>query len=333
MGKQQSRVENMVKWNDKNIFVTGAAGIVGSWLIKKLVENKANITCLIRDITPKSEFFISRLDKKTNLVQGELQNYNQMERIFNEFEIDTCIHLGAQAIVGTANRLPYSTFESNIRGTYTLLEAARKSELIKAIVVASSDKAYGSHDTLPYDETFSLNATNPYDMSKSCTDMIAQSYAKTYGMPIAISRCGNIYGGGDLNFNRIVPGTIKSIIFNQNPMIRSDGTYLRDYFYVKDAVNGYIILAENLPKFKGHAFNFGTEKPISVIDLVNKMISMFKTKRKIKPKILNKAKNEIKNQYLDCKKSRELLNWYPKFSLEKGLKETYQWYKKFFNEK
>ena len=251
--------------------------------------------------------------------------------LINEYEIDTCFHLAAQAIVQTANRSPLPTFEANIRGTWNLLEALQNNRLVKRIVAASSDKAYGDQKNLPYKENNSpLSGLHPYDVSKSCCDLIAQAYAHTYKMPIGIARCGNIYGGGDLNFSRIVPGTIKSILQNENPIIRSDGTYIRDYFYVEDTVDAFLALAEALDRkeVQGHAFNFGPEKPMSVIDLVNKILEI--SGSKLKPNILAEAKNEIKKQYLDCGKARKMLGWKANTQLDDGLKKTISWYKEFF---
>ena len=323
--------KNSGYWKGKNVFVTGATGILGSWLVKRLLKDNANITILKRDHVPKSELELSGSIKKVNIVHGSLEDYWTVERALNEYEIDTCFHLAAQAIVQAANRSPLPTFEANIRGTWNLLEALQNNKLIKRIVVSSSDKAYGSQKNLPYKEDYSpLTGLHPYDVSKSCCDLIAQAYAHTYKMPIGIARCGNIYGGGDLNFSRIVPGTIKSIIQNENPVIRSDGTYIRDYFYVEDIVDAFLTLAEALDRkeIQGNAFNFGPEKPMSVIELVNKMLKI--SGSKLKPKILAEAKNEIKEQYLDCGKARKMLGWKARTDLDDGLKKTISWYKEFF---
>src|SRR3989344_3603151 len=222
-------------WKGKSVFVTGATGILGSWLVKRLLADGATVTILKRDHVPQSELELSGAIKKVNIVHGSLEDYWTAERSLNEYEIDTCFHLAAQAIVQTSNRSPLPTFEANIRGTWNLLEALRHNPLIKRIVVASSDKAYGVSPKLPYKEdTHALSGLHPYDASKSCCDMISQSYAHTFKMPIGIARCGNIYGPGDLNFNRIIPGTIRSVVFNERPTIRSDGTYIRDYLFVED---------------------------------------------------------------------------------------------------
>lgn len=316
-------------WRNKTVLVTGANGFLGSWICKRLTEGGAQVIGLIRDFLWNSYLQLTGTDKKIHIVRGELEDYFLLERILNEFEIDTCFHLGAQPIVTVANRFPLSTYESNIRGTWNLLEALRCNGNVQRIVIASSDKAYGSKEKMPYTETAALEGANPYDFSKTCTDLMAQMYAKIYQLPIAISRCGNFFGPGDLNFSRIVPGTIRSLLLNENPIIRSDGTYLRDYFYIEDAVDAYLTLAEQIEKTKGEAFNFGNEKPISVRKIVEKIIQI-SGKKNLKPKILNIAKGEIKVQYLSCKKARKILGWEAKFSLDEALKITYPWYQRFF---
>lgn len=318
-------------WKNKNVFVTGATGLLGSWLTKKLIEEGANVIILLRDWVPRSNLVLLDLMNKVNIVRGQLEDYVILERALNEYEIDTCFHVGAQTIVGTANRSPLSTFESNIKGTWNILEAARNSSLIKRIVVASSDKAYGDQKVLPYTEEMELRGLYPYDVSKACSDMITLSFFHTYQLPAAITRCGNFYGGGDLNFNRIVPGTIRSLLFNESPIIRSDGTYLRDYIYIEDAVDAYMTLAEALDReeIRGEAFNFGTEKPIRVVDLANKIIEL-SGKTQIKPTILGKGENEIIEQYLSSVKSKNMLGWESRYTLDESLKKTYQWYEKFF---
>lgn len=322
----------MTSLKGKNVFITGANGIVGYWLTQELVNRGAEVTILLRDFVPKSNLIRSGLWKNVNVVSGHLEDYLLIKRALNEYEIDTVFHLAAQAIVQTANRSPLATFNANIRGTWNVLEAARVSQLVKRVVVASSDKAYGEGEKLPYTEDMQLKGDHPYDVSKSCSDLIAQSYYKTYELPVAIARCGNIYGGNDLNMNRIVPGTIKSFLENKRPIIRSDGTLKRDYIYVKDVVDSYIVLAERLANknVKGQSFNFGNEKPLSVLDMVHAIQKVMK-KEKIKPKILNTAKGEIKNQYLSSKKAKKILSWKPKYTLTQGLKETVDWYEKFFD--
>jgi len=321
----------MTNLKGKNVLITGATGIVGYWLTSYLYDIGAEITIYMRDFVPKSSLIKSSIFGKINIVSGQLEDYLNIKRALNEYEIDTVFHLGAQTIVKTANRSPLGTFNSNIKGTWNVLEACRLSELVKNIIVASSDKAYGSSDTLPYTEDMPLVGEHPYDVSKSCSDLIAQSYAKTYRMSIGIARCGNIYGGNDLNFNRIVPETIKSFLHNQRPIIRSDGTFKRDYIYVKDVVNSYTVIAENLHKkeIMGQSFNFGNDIPLKVLEIV-KVIQKLMGKGNLKPKILNIAKGEIKDQYLNSKKAHKLLKWQPQYTLEQGLRETIEWYKNFF---
>lgn len=268
---------------------------------------------------------------RITVVHGDVENLELVERAINEYEIDTVFHLAAQTIVGTANRSPISTFETNIKGTWNVLEACRRISTVKAVIVASSDKAYGDQKVLPYDETTPLQGTHPYDVSKSCADLISYSYYKTYGLPVCITRCGNFYGGGDLNFNRLIPGTIRAILKNEKPTIRSDGTLIRDYVYVKDGADAYILLAEKMRELKiaGESFNFSNEDKHTVKDIVDKISKIMGSK--LEPVILNEAKNEILHQYLSAKKARKTLDWKPKYTVEEGLKETIEWYKNFIN--
>lgn len=314
-------------WKDRNVFVTGCTGLLGSWLTKALVERKANVVGLIRDLVPKSNLNWSGFDDKINIVRGEIEDYFLLERTINEYEVDTVFHLAAQTIVTIANRNPLSTFESNIKGTWNVLEACRRNPLVKRIVVASSDKAYGDQEKLPYDENTPLEGRHPYDVSKSCSDLLCRAYFRTYKLPVCVTRCGNFYGGGDLNFNRIVPGTIRSILNNERPIVRSDGTLIRDYFYIEDAVEAYLLLAEKMEELniQGEAFNFSNEIQVTVLELVKKVIKLMGSN--LKPKILNEATNEIEHQYLSAKKAREILAWKPKYTLEEGLKKTIEWYK------
>ncbi|MDQ3180749.1 MAG: GDP-mannose 4,6-dehydratase [Acidobacteriota bacterium] len=319
-------------WRDRSVFVTGATGLVGSWLVRQLLEAEADITCLVRDWIPNSEFVRANLFDKVKVVRGDVREQKTLERALGEYEVDTVIHLAAQTIVGIANRNPISTFETNIQGTWALLEACRRSPLVRQIVVASSDKAYGNQEILPYNEDTPLQGTHPYDVSKSCGDLIAYTYAKTYKLPVVITRCGNFYGGGDLNWNRIVPGTIRSILRRQRPIIRSDGTFIRDYFYVEDGAAAYLLLAEKLAENRGligEAFNFSNEIQVTVLDLTDKILALMDSN--LKPDILNQANNEILHQYLSAEKAQKMLGWSPLFSLEEGLEKTIAWYKDFFS--
>ena len=320
-----------MNWKNRNVFVTGANGFIGSWITKALVEKGANVVILIRDEIPASplSYMSNVCNKLGGIVRGSATDYAAVERIFNEYEVNTCFHLAAQAIVGVANMSPLSTFESNIKGTWNVLEAARNAKTLKKVIVASSDKAYGEHEKLPYSEEFCLNASHPYDASKACADILARTYFNTYGLPVAVTRCANIYGGGDLNFSRIIPDTIRSVLFDRNPIIRSDGTPVRDYLYIADAVDAYLTLAEKLEKVKGEAFNFGTNSPVSVLELVNKIIKI-SGKTHLKPIVKGEAKGEINRQYLSSEKARKMLGWKPRYNLDRGLKETIAWYKKYF---
>jgi CDP-glucose 4,6-dehydratase len=313
-------------WRDRAVFVTGATGLLGSWLTEALLDRGARVTCLVRDWVPESRLIGSGLWKRANLVRGELEDAALLTRALNEYEIEAVFHLGAQTIVGTALRSAVSTFESNIRGAWNLLEACKTcSRLVKRVVIASSDKAYGAHDHLPYTEDMPLQGRFPYDVAKSCADLIAFSYFHTYQLPVAVLRCGNLFGGGDLNFNRLVPGTIRSALQGEAPVIRSDGSYVRDYFYVRDAVDAYLQVAERLPEFPGEAFNFSHETPLSVGELVRKILALM-GQSPLQPVILNQATHEIPRQYLDCSKARRMLGWKPRFGLEQALKETIDWY-------
>ncbi|KXG74053.1 GDP-mannose 4,6-dehydratase [Thermotalea metallivorans] len=320
-------------WKNKNVFVTGCTGFLGSYLSKELIKLGANVVGLVRDFIPNSNLFCEPSLYSMNIVNGSLEDLGLIERILGEYEIDTVFHLAAQAIVGVANRNPLSTFQTNILGTWNILEACRRSPLVKRIIVASSDKAYGDQKVLPYDESMPLQGKHPYDVSKSCADLIAQSYYHTYRLPVCITRCGNLYGGGDLNFNRIIPQTIKSIIHNEAPIIRSDGTFIRDYFYVEDAVQAYLLLAEKMEDLSlyGEAFNFSNEIQLTVLDLVNKILEIMNSD--LKPIILQQGQNEIKHQYLSAEKARIILNWKPIFTIEEGLKKTIEWYTSYFHSK
>jgi CDP-glucose 4,6-dehydratase len=317
-------------WKDRNVFVTGCTGLLGSWLTKALVERGANVVGLIRDLVPKSNLNWSGFNDKITIVRGEMEDYFLLERAINEYEIDTVFHLAAQTIVTIANRNPISTFETNIGGTWNVLEACRRSPLVRRIVVASSDKAYGDQEKLPYDENTPLEGRHPYDVSKSCADLVCRAYFETYKLPVCVTRCGNFYGGGDLNFNRIVPGTVRSVLNNERPLIRSDGTLVRDYFYIEDAVEAYLLLAEKMEnkEIHGEAFNFSNELQITALEMVEKIIAVMDSN--LKPEILNEATNEIKHQYLSAQKAKSMLNWHPRYTLEEGLKKTIEWYKLFF---
>ncbi|XXC21414.1 GDP-mannose 4,6-dehydratase [Bacillus subtilis] len=317
-------------WKNKNVFVTGCTGLLGSYLVKELIEQGANVTGLVRDHVPQSNLYQGEHIKKMNIVRGSLEDLAVIERALGDYEIDTVFHLAAQAIVGVANRNPISTFEANILGTWNILEACRKHPLIKRVIVASSDKAYGDQENLPYDENMPLQGKHPYDVSKSCADLISHTYFHTYGLPVCITRCGNLYGGGDLNFNRIIPQTIQLVLNGEAPEIRSDGTFVRDYFYIEDAVQAYLLLAEKMEEnnLAGEAFNFSNEIQLTVLELVEKILK--KMNSNLKPKVLNQGSNEIKHQYLSAEKARKLLNWTPAYTIDEGLEKTIEWYTEFF---
>jgi CDP-glucose 4,6-dehydratase len=321
---------NAAFWKDRPVLITGATGLVGSWLLKRLAGAGADVLCLVRDWVPQSEAARTHLLDRVRVIRGDVRDRTLLERALGEYEIDTVFHLAAQAIVGIANRNPISTFETNIQGTWNVLEACRRSPGVASVVIASSDKAYGDQRTLPYTEDAPLQGQHPYDVSKSCADLIAGTYAKTYGLPVAITRCGNFYGGGDLNWNRIVPGTIRSVIRGERPVIRSDGQYIRDYFYVEDGAAAYMLLAEQLharPELRGQAFNFSNELQITVVELVQQILCAMGSS--LAPDLRNEARHEILHQYLSAARARQVLSWSPLFTLKEGLQRTIAWYREF----
>ncbi|MSR76513.1 MAG: NAD-dependent epimerase/dehydratase family protein [Candidatus Ryanbacteria bacterium] len=320
-------------WQHKNVFITGATGLLGSWLVKYLVDAGARVTVLVRDMVPDSHLLTSGYINRVNVVRGSLESYHILERALNEYEIDTVFHAAAQTIVQIANRNPLPTLEANVRGTWNILEAVRRNPNVKKIIIASSDKAYGIHKELPYTEDAPLRGSHPYDVSKSAADLIAQMYHSTYGVPVTITRCGNFFGPGDLNFNRIVPETIRAFASNQRPIIRSDGTFIRDYFYIEDAADAYITLAEKMDdqKIHGHAFNFSNELQMSVREVVERIGTLMGSN--LEPIIANEARNEIPHQYLSAQKAREMLGWSPRLGFDEGLRRTIDWYRKFLHTK
>lgn len=317
-------------WKERRVFVTGGAGFLGTALTQQLVAHGARVTCLIRDWVPEAPYFSSPLLRQVNVVRGEVEQYPVLERALNEYEIETVFHLAAQPLVGVANRNPLATFETNIKGTWNLLEAARRNTCVKRVVVASSDKAYGDHKVLPYDEGFSLQGRHPYDVSKSCADLISLTYHQTYGLPVSITRCGNLYGPGDINFSRLVPGTIRSVLAGERPLIRSDGSPKRDYVFIDDIVDAYLTLAEQMERaaVRGQAYNFGTGTPLSVLELTQAILAAA-GRADLPPVILNDARGEIVHQYLDSTRARRELGWAPKGSVAERLATTVAWYRQY----
>ena len=315
-------------WRDRPVFVTGGTGLLGGWLVQELLARGAAVVGLVRDWLPQSRLFREGLERQAALVSGAVEDFPLLERTLNEYEIDTVFHLAAQTIVGIANRNPRSTFETNIRGTWNLLEACRRVPTVKRIIIASSDKAYGTQPELPYTEASPLQGQHPYDVSKSCADLIASTYFNTYQLPVCITRCGNLYGGGDLNFNRLIPGTIRWLWQGDRPIIRSDGRFIRDYFYVKDAVLAYLELAEQLerPEVVGQAFNFSNESQDTVLAVVEKIRQVMGL-QDLEPLILNEVQHEIPHQYLAAARARQILGWQPRYDLQQGLVETVAWYR------
>ena len=320
-------------WPGRKVLVTGCTGLLGSWLTEALLDVGADVVGLVRDSVPRSRLIEEKIIDRISVVWGGVDNYPLVARALNEYEVNTVFHLAAQTVVGVANQNPLPTLEANIRGTWNVLEACRGSQHLKAIIIASSDKAYGEHKNLPYGEETPLRGSHPYDVSKSCVDLLASAYAKSYHLPIGITRFGNLFGGGDLNFNRLIPGTISSVIRGEAPVIRSDGLFTRDYVYVEDAARAYLLLGEKIAtvpdKFGGEPFNFSYESPKTALEVAQKIASLMK-RDDLHPKILNVAANEIPHQYLSSRKAREWLHWEPVFTFEQGLHRTIAWYREFF---
>ena len=317
-------------WQDRLALVTGATGHIGGWLVKQLLTHGAEVVCLVRDWEPQSQLVRTGLIKQVRVIQGDLCDLDLLKRGFGEYKIDTVFHLAAQSIVSIANREPVTTFDTNIRGTWSLLEACRSSQNVKQVVMASTDKVYGESDQLPYEEDMPMLAVYPHDVSKACAEMIARSYAGTYGLNIGITRLPNVYGGGDLSWTRIIPGTIRSIIKGEQPVINSNGRFIRDYLYIEDAVSAHLLLAEELaekPDLRGQAFNISNETHLTVLELVEHILKLMGSA--LQPVLRDQAKNEIPNQYLSAHKAREILGWKPMVSMDEGLKLTIAWYKSF----
>ncbi|MFH1442337.1 MAG: GDP-mannose 4,6-dehydratase [Candidatus Omnitrophota bacterium] len=321
-------------WDNKRVLVTGFEGFLGSNLTKQLISDGAAVFGLdIKTHRPQTILTLAEY-KKIKVIKGDVANYSLIKDIINNNNIQIVFHLAAEALVGRGYKNPLNTFKSNIRGTWNVLEACRLADNLEAVIVASSDKAYGAHNNLPYKENFPLIGSHPYDVSKSCADLITNTYFHTYCLPVAITRCGNIYGPGDFNFSRLIPDAIKSLILNKTLKIRSDGNFVRDYVYVDDIVAGYIKIAELFKKYKlsGEAFNLSDENPITVIKLLDEINNTGFHNRKVTYKIMNTAKYEIKKQYLSSIKARRILGWKPKYSLKEGLKKTADWYAGYFHQ-
>ena len=317
-------------WRDRPVLITGATGLLGGWLVGRLVELGADVTALVRDWVPRATLLSTELLRQVSIVRGDVRDQAELERVMGEYEVDTVFHLAAQTIVGVANRNPVATLDTNIRGTWSVLEAARRSPLVKAVIIASSDKAYGDQVTLPYDETTALQGEYPYDASKSAADLISRMYALTFGVPAAITRCGNFFGGGDLNWNRLIPGTIRSVLKGERPLIRSDGTLHRDFLYIEDGVDAYLTLAEALharPELRGEAFNFSNETHDDVLGLTRRILARMGSS--LEPDVRGETTHEIQHQWLSAAKARRDLHWAPRFSFDEGLDRTIAWYREF----
>lgn len=317
-------------WRGKTVFVTGATGLMGSWLVKSLLNNEAEVVALVRDQAPNSMLVREGLLQRIAFVTGDLETLPTLQRAIAEYQPHTVFHLAAQPLVQVAKLDPVGTLRANVQGTWNVLEACRLAGNKSNVVVASSDKAYGSNLNLPYLETFPLQGRYPYDVSKSCADLITQMYAATYGLKTAIARCGNLFGGGDLNFSRTIPGVIQATLAGKRFVVRSDGKFVRDFLYVKDAADSYLALGEHLaeddPSIAGQAFNFSLGGRFTVLEIVS-MVLRYMGRVDLEPVIENNASSEIREQYLDSSKARERLGWSPQYSMEDGLKETIEWYR------
>jgi CDP-glucose 4,6-dehydratase len=319
-------------WKDQSVLVTGGQGFIGSWLCERLLAEGARVVVPRRDVPALSRFRLEGLEGRCDTVAADVLDYESMVRVVNEHDVRAVFHLAAQTIVGTANRSPHSTFESNVRGTYNVLEACRTAgtvgDPVERIVVASSDKAYGAHEELPYREDLPLRPTYPYDVSKACTDMIARSYAATYDLPVAVTRLANVYGGGDVNFSRIVPDTARALVAGDRPVIRSDGTPERDYLHASDAVEAYLAVAASLPASRGRAWNAGPGQPVSVIEIARRLIAV--SEREVEPDVQGAGTpaGEIDRQHLDSTRLRDELGWVPRMPLDEGLAEAWSWYER-----
>jgi CDP-glucose 4,6-dehydratase len=318
-------------WLDRPALVTGATGLAGGWLVRRLLELQAQVVCLVRDWVPGSALLSGSAGDGATLVFGDVRDQALLERTLGDYEVEVVFHLAAQTIVPTANRNCVETFDTNVRGTWTLLEACRRSPGVGAIVVASSDKAYGAQQSLPYREDTPLAPKHPYDVSKACADLIARSYAATYDLPLAVTRAGNFFGGGDLNWSRVVPGTIRSVLRGRPPIIRSDGTPLRDYIYIEDAVEAYLLLGEAVAegRSRGAAVNISYERPRSVREVVSAVLDHLGSD--LEPVVEASARHEIQDQYLDATHAREQLGWSPRYDFDEGLRRTVAWYRTFLS--
>ena len=320
-------------WAERRVLVTGASGIVGSWLTRRLVDEGAHVVALVLDVDHRSELFVSGTADRVTTVNGRLEDYQDLERAVVVHEVDSVVHLGAQSLVGAAFRAPLLTMEANVRGTYNLLEVCRRHpDLVRRIVIASSDKAYGDLQPPPYSEEMAAAGRHPYDLSKACADLIAQGYASTYDLPVTIARCGNIYGGGDFHWSRVVPGTIRSLLHDERPLLRSDGSPTRDYLHVDDVVDAYLLLCDRSEQadVRGSPFNFGAGRGYSVIEIVDR-IRQLVGREDLEPVVLGSARSEIQSQFLDATRAERVLGWRPSVDLETGLSRTVAWYSAYFS--
>ncbi len=323
---------------DRALLVTGGQGFLGSWLVDRLLQEGALVIVPQRPAREGSRFARERLEERCELVQLDLLDLRSVLRTLDEHEVELVFHLGAQTVVGEASRSPLPTFQTNVRGTYNLLEACRIGRLKGAerrVVVASSSHVYGGQGNLEYSEQIDLRPSRPYDVSKACVDMIARCYAATYELPVGVTRLTNVYGGGDQNWSRLVPDAARALARDERPVIRSDGTAERDWLYVEDAVEVYLAVARSLedPGLWGRAWNAGLGELVSVLELVQKLIAV--SGKELEPDVQDQGQGqgEVDQRYLDSTAIREQLGWRPQWGLEEGLGEAYRWYEQVLSDK
>jgi CDP-glucose 4,6-dehydratase len=316
-------------WADTRVLFTGAQGFIGSWVAERLLDEGAEVLVLDRPAAELSRFRLRGLDERCTPVSADLQELDSLSRVVEDHGVQAVFHLAAATIVGSTASKPLSTYEVNIRGTWNLLEACRlAAEPPARIVVASTDKAYGTHEDLPYREDSALQPRFPYDTSKACADMIARSYAHAFGLPVAVTRFGNVFGGGDANFSRLIPGTIRALLAGERPEIRSDGKMERDFLYAEDAVTAYLAVAGSLdrPELHGRAWNASIGRPVSVLEVVKRLMAIAGREDEPDVRGAGTPHGEISRQWLDCSAISEHLHWTPAWDLEQGLETTYRWY-------
>lgn len=319
----------MSRWGGARVLFTGAQGFIGSWVAERLLDEGAEVFVLDRPAVELSRYRLRGLHERCEAVPAALSDLASLRTAIERGGVDTVFHLAASAIVGSAAVSPLDTYEVNVRGTWNLLEACRTAgEPPARVVVASTDKAYGAHEQLPYREDHALQPRYPYDASKACADLIARSYAHTFGLPVAVTRFANVFGGGDFNFSRLVPGAIKALLAGKPPVIRSSGLMERDFLYAEDAVTAYLTVAASLdrPELHGRAWNAGIGQAVTVLEVVEQLIEIAGVD--LEPDVRGEGTphGELSRQWLDCGAISKQLDWAPQWDLRRGLRATYEWY-------